>query len=111
LEDAPGEGADVGAAVAADLRLVAHPAEADAHELAPHRLGDRAPQAGLADAGRADQAEDRGVAALGPHRAVLALAGQLAHRQALDDPLLDLRPAVVVVVAPRLADREAEAAL
>jgi hypothetical protein len=59
LEDAPGQRAHVGAPVPADLRLVAHAAERDAHELAPHRARDRAPERGLAHARRADEAQDR----------------------------------------------------
>jgi hypothetical protein len=56
--DAAGERADVGAAVAADLGLVAHAAEGDAHEGAARRVGDRLPERGLADAGRAREAQD-----------------------------------------------------
>ncbi len=52
LQDAARQRADVGAAMAADLRLVAHAAERDAHELAPHRARDRAAERGLADARR-----------------------------------------------------------
>ena len=44
LDDLAGQGADVGAAVAADLRLVAHAAQADAVELAAHGGGDRPAQ-------------------------------------------------------------------
>ena len=55
----PGQRADVGAAVAADLGLVADAAEREAHELAVERARDRAAERGLADAGRADEAEDR----------------------------------------------------
>ena len=51
--------ADVGAAMAADLGLVAHAAERDAHELAAERARDRAAERGLAGAGRADEAQDR----------------------------------------------------
>ena len=58
LDDPPGQRADVGAPVAADLRLVAHAAERDADELAPERARDGAAQRRLADAGRPDQAED-----------------------------------------------------
>ena len=36
-----GEGTDVGPAVAADLRLVPHPAQGQTHELASHRAGNR----------------------------------------------------------------------
>ena len=72
----------------ADLGLVAHAAHADALELAAHGLGDRAPQAGLADAGRADEAEDRPV----------QVGLQLAHREVLEDAVLDLLEVVVVAV-------------
>jgi hypothetical protein len=58
LDDAPGEGSDVGPAVAADLRLVVDAAEAHADELATHRARDAAAQRRLADAGRPDEAED-----------------------------------------------------
>ena len=43
LEDAPGQGADIRAAVAADLSLVAHATQRHAHELAPKRLGNGRP--------------------------------------------------------------------
>ena len=62
----PGLGADVGAAVAADLGLVAHAAEGDADELAAEGAGDRLAERRLADAGRADEGEDgAGLAARG----------------------------------------------
>ena len=54
-DDHAGHGADVGAAVPADLGLVAHAADADALELAAQRPRHRAPQRRLADAGRADE--------------------------------------------------------
>ena len=56
LDDLAGERADVGAAVAADLGLVAHAAEREAHELAVHRARDRLGERGLADARRAGEA-------------------------------------------------------
>ena len=87
-DDRPGQGADVGAAVAADLGLVADAADGDALELAAERPGDRAAEAGLADAGRADEAEDR------PWR----LRVELADGQVLEDPVLDLLEVVVVLV-------------
>src|SRR5258708_2322158 len=59
MEDLDGHRADVGPAMAADLGLVAHAAEGDAHELAVHRPRDGLRERGLADAGRADEAEDR----------------------------------------------------
>src|SRR3954454_7914864 len=57
-DDAAGHGADIGAPVPTDLRLVAHAAETDAHELATHGGGDGAAKTGLADTRRSHQAED-----------------------------------------------------
>ena len=51
--------ADIRAAVAADLGLVAHAAERHAHELAIERSGDRLADRGLARSGRPDQRQDR----------------------------------------------------
>ena len=76
LDDVARQRADIGAAVAADLGLVVHAAEADADECAAHGAGDRLAERGLADAGRPDEAQDRR----------LALRRQLAHRQIFDDP-------------------------
>ena len=59
LDDVAGQRADVGAPVAADLGLVVDAAEAGAHELAPGRARDALAERGLADAGRADEAQDR----------------------------------------------------
>ncbi len=88
LDDASGQRADVGATVAADLGLVPHAAERDADELAPHRAGDRAPQRGLAHAGRPREAEDR----------ALQVLLQRAHGQVLEDAVLDLLQVEMVVV-------------
>ena len=88
LDDAARQRADVGAAVAADLGLVVHAAQADAHELAAQRAGDALAERRLAHARRADEAQDRAA----------ALRVELAHRQVLEDALLDLLEAVVVVV-------------
>ena len=74
--------------MAADLGLVAHAADRDALELAPHRGGDRAAERRLADAGRADEAEDRAA----------RVRLQLAHREELEDAVLDLLDVVVVAV-------------
>src|SRR4051812_36377328 len=86
LDDLAGQRADVGAAVAADLGLVAHAAERLADEPAAGGVGDRAGERGLADAGRADQAQDR--AALARHE---GLDGEV-----LEDALLDLLEAVML---------------
>ena len=88
LDDPARQRADVRAAVAADLGLVAHAAQRDADELAPQRARDRLAERRLADAGRADEAEDR---ALLPRR-------ELAHGQVLEDALLHLLEVVVIGV-------------
>ena len=87
-DDRPRHRADVGAPMAADLRLVAHAADRDALEAAPHRARDRTPQRRLSHARRPDEAENR--------RRRVRL--ELAHRQELEDPLLDLVDVVVVAV-------------
>ena len=80
LDDPPGQRTDVGPPVAANLGLVAHPAQRDALEPASHRLGDHLSQAGLAHARRTHEAQD---GAAHPPR-------QLAHRQILKDAVLGL---------------------
>ena len=88
LDDLAGQRADVRAAVAADLGLVAHAAERQAHELAAGRARDRLAERGLADAGRPDEAEDR----------ALELLDERLHGEVLEDALLDLLEAVVILV-------------
>ena len=80
--------------MAAYLRLVVDAAQRGAGELAAHRARDRLAERGLADAGGADEAQDRLAAAVG--RATHLL--QPAHRQVLDDSLLHLVEVVVVGV-------------
>ena len=74
--------------MAADLGLVVHAAERDAGELAAERAGDAAAERGLADAGRSDEAEDR----------ALHVGLQAADREVVEDAVLDLLEAVVVLV-------------
>ncbi len=87
-DDLARQRADIGAAMAANLGLVAHAAERLADELAPRRLGDRLAEAGLADAGRPDEAQDR----------PLQLVGARLHREIFDDPVLDLLERIMVLV-------------
>src|SRR3954453_21574538 len=87
-DDRPRHSTDVRAAVAADLRLVAHAADGDALERAPERARDRLAQRRLADAGRADEAHDRAA----------RVRLELAHREELEDAVLDLLDVVVVGV-------------
>jgi len=90
-DDVAGQGTDIGPPMAADLGLVVHPAQRRAHERAPHGAGNALAQRGLADAGRAHEAQDR------------ALAGriELVHREVLQDAALDLVQAVVIGVEDR----------
>ena len=88
LDDAARHRADVGAAMAADLRFVAHAAERHADELAVRRLRDRLAERGLADAGRADQAQDR----------ALHLVHALLHGEIFEDAFLDLLEAEMIGV-------------
>ena len=74
--------------MAADLGLVAHAAQGNAHELAAQGPRDGASERGLADAGRPEEAQD------GP-AAVLA---QLEDRQVVEDAVLDVLEVVVILV-------------
>ena len=66
--------------MAADLGLVAHAADREPDELPAERVRDRVAERGLADAGRADEAEDL-------PRDLLA---QLGDGEVLDDAVLHL---------------------
>ena len=95
--DAAGQRADVGAPVPADLGLVAHTAQGDAHELAAQRPGDALAQRRLADTGGTGQHHDGpGAAAADDGQPALGAAG--AHRQVFDDAVLDVVQPVVVGV-------------
>ena len=95
-DESAGQGADVGAPVAADLGLVADAAERHADELAAGGARDRLADRGLAGPGRADQRQDRSRAAALVGEA--ALLAQPADRDVLGDPVLDVLEAGVVGV-------------
>jgi hypothetical protein len=115
LDDAPRHRTDIGAAETADVRFIADAAQRQPHELAVHGAGDADAQAGLAHARRPHEAEHDALA-LAPNLVAdvlglaapmrLALGAQLAHRQELQDALLDLVQAVVILVQhpPRIGD-------
>src|SRR5262249_50841275 len=96
LDDAAGHRADVGPAVASDLGLVPHPAERQPDELAVERAGDRAAERRLADARRADEAEDWSLQAL----------LERVNGEELENALLHALDVVVVLVedAPGAVD-------
>src|SRR5262249_33933002 len=112
LDDAARQRADVGAPVAADVRLVTRAAERDPHVLAAHRPRDRLRDRGLADARRAGEEQDPAARPRGPCllfldgarlrlaldlrfllgelllRLLAALPGELAHGEELEDLIL-----------------------
>ena len=83
--------------MAANVSLVVNAAERDARELASERSRDRLAERGLADAGRSDQRDDRAGSAPAEHRET-ALLAQLAHGEELDDAVLHVVEAGVVLV-------------
>ena len=93
-DDAARYGADVGAPMAPDLRLVPDAAQGHLHKFAAHRPGDALDDGGFAHAGRAHKAQD-GPAQGGVPAALLLHA---AHSQVLDHPLLHLLHAIVVLI-------------
>ena len=101
VQDPAREGAHVGFPVAADLRLVVHAAEGDAHVLAPEGPRHAFAEAGLAHARRAVQAQDRG----------LHVPLQLEDGEVLDDALLHLVQPVVVLVQHLLGVLEVQVVL
>ncbi len=96
-DDAARQRADVGTPVTADLRLVPDAAERHPDELTAHGPGHRLAERCLTDAGRAHQREDGAAAATADH-AQAAVGPALAHGQVLDDALLDVIQAGVVLV-------------
>ena len=83
-----GHGADIRLAVAADIGLVMDAAQGDSGHIPVQSPGDAGGHGGLADAGRAHQAENLG----------RQLRRHLADGENLQNPLLDLLQAEVVLV-------------
>ncbi|KAF5046210.1 hypothetical protein DSECCO2_473240 [anaerobic digester metagenome] len=98
LDDLAGQRADIGAPMAADLGLVAHAAQGQAHELAAHGLGDGLGERRLADAGGADQTKDGALDAF----------HELLYGEVFEDAFLGLFKAVVVLVENALGGRDVE---
>src|SRR5204862_5106069 len=104
----PGAGPDIRASVAANFGLVVDSAQCDSGELSPQRAGHRLAERRLADAGRADEREDRARAATTVGLLETALGAQLAHCEQLDNPILHVGEAGVVGVedVPGIVDVE-----
>ncbi len=88
LDNLTRERANVGAAMTANFSLIAYAAERHPDKLAAGRLGDRHSQRRLADARRADEAEDR----------AFGILDQLADGEEFKNALLDLLQPVVIFV-------------
>ena len=92
---------DVGPPVPTNFRFVTHTTQGHAHELAVGGIGDRFRQGGLADPGRAHQAQYRAA----------NLLHALLHGEVFEDPFLDLFQAVVVGIEDVLGARQVQAYL
>ena len=79
-------GAHVGPSVAADLRLVPHASQADAHIFLVQRLRNAAGDGGFAGSGRSYQTDD----------GTVSLLRQAPDRQKFQNPLLDLLQSVMI---------------
>ena len=88
LDDPPWQRADVGPAMTPDFGLVAHPTQAHPNEFPLQASRDTPAERGLSDPRRPDQAQDRPLQP--PH--------QGKHRDVVQDPLLDLLQAVVLLL-------------
>ena len=96
LDDLAGQGADVGAAMAADFGLIAHAAERHADKLAAGGFGDRHSERSLAHARRSDEAQNR----------ALGIFHQLADGEKFEDALLDFLQAIMIFVQSFLSPRD-----
>ena len=85
--------------MATDLGLITYTTQAGANKLAAQGAGNTAAQARLTHTRRANETED-GAAHL--------VAGELTHRQVLEDPLLHLLEAVVILVQHLLSLADAD---
>src|SRR4051812_3660593 len=77
--------------MAADLGLVADAAERDAHERPSCSVGDGLPEGRLPHAWRSDEAKE----------CASCVAGELEHRDVLEDALLDVLEAEVIRIELR----------
>ena len=74
--------------MAADLRLVMNPSQADAHELSAERARNGFAERRLADAGRTDETQDRST------RFLL----QFPHGEMFENALFDLFETIMVLI-------------
>ena len=98
LNDAPGHGTNIGAPVAPQFRLVVQTTKAQALEAPAHGAGDGLPEGGFADAGRANETQDRRFRS----------RVQLHDRQRLENAFFDVLEPVVIFVENGLGVGEVE---
>src|SRR4029079_1833078 len=96
LDDLAGHRANVGTAMTADFRFVPDAAQRHAHKFATRRIGNRFAKRSLADAGRTDEAQN------GPFQ----LIRTRLYGEVLEDALLDLVEAIVLLIEDRLRFRD-----
>ena len=94
----PGQRADVGAPMAADLRLIMHAAQLTRRNCSPSALAMLWPSEVLPTPGGPDEAQD----------GAAALRVELAHGQELENAALDLLEAVVILVQDRARPLDVE---
>ncbi len=87
LNNPAGHRSDVSAAMPPQFRFVMHPAQAEALEFPAHGAGDRLSQRCLADSGRADEAQYRGLGA----------GVQFQHPEMFENPFFDIFQSVVIL--------------
>ena len=96
-DDAPGQCADIGAPVPADLGLVANATEGDAHELATEGRRNGLTERRLTNTGRADERQ-HGTGATSTDDGQTAVGATGTHGEVLGDAVLDVVEAVVVSI-------------
>ena len=94
LNDAPGHGADIGAAVTSNFRFIADTPQRKTDILSAKRLGNGLGNGGLACSGRPYKAENRAF----QRRVTLRFDEQLSDRQILHDAFFQFIKAIVVAI-------------
>ena len=99
LDDPTGERANVGASMPTDLGFIFDATEGDADKLPSHGTGDGFTERGFADAGGADEAQDRAA----------HIIFELTHSEVFEDAAFDFVEAVMVFVEDLAGVRDIEA--
>ena len=101
FDDLSGQGANVRAAMAFDFRFVTHAAEGETEEFPSDSFRDAVAEGGLADSGRADEADD----------GAIDFAFQFGDADEFQNALFDVFEAVVVAVENASCDLDIKAVI